>query len=132
MKFKYKKFNASFLRPVVPITISVGEKKVNYEVLIDSGADMCIFDAEIGELLGLEIEKGEPHPVSGIVANQTIFYYIHPVIVKVGHCSRKMFVGFSRNIARCGYGIVGQKDFFETFIVKFNLRHQEIELKEFI
>lgn len=91
---------------------------------------MCIFDAEIGELLGLEIEQGEPHPVSGIVANQMIFFYTHPVTITVGNCSRRMHVGFSRQIVRCGYGIVGQKDFFETFIIKFNLRHQEIELKK--
>ncbi|MDO8626061.1 MAG: hypothetical protein Q7K39_01210 [Candidatus Magasanikbacteria bacterium] len=54
------------------------------------------------------------------------------VTISVGDCSRKMLVGFSRNIARCGYGIVGQKDFFDTFVIKFNLRQQAIELKEFL
>lgn len=53
MKFKYKKFGP-FLRPVIPVKLKYQDRSIGYEVLVDSGADLCIFDAEIGEtFLGL-------------------------------------------------------------------------------
>jgi len=45
MKFRYKKYGPSILRPIIPIEIVYKDKSVPYEVLIDSGADFCIFDA---------------------------------------------------------------------------------------
>ncbi|HLB95960.1 MAG TPA: hypothetical protein VJK26_03605 [Patescibacteria group bacterium] len=48
MKFKYKNYGSGFLRPVIPIEIIYKKFPVPYEVLIDSGADFCIFDAQIG------------------------------------------------------------------------------------
>jgi len=75
MKFPYCKFvlpqysdffGSSILRPIVPVGIYVGNNKIRYEALIDSGADFCIFDGEIGEYLGLEIEKGPSLTFGGI------------------------------------------------------------------
>ncbi|HLD60676.1 MAG TPA: hypothetical protein VJA27_00900 [Patescibacteria group bacterium] len=129
MKFRYKKFSPAVLRPVVPVAIKVNNNMIMYEVLIDSGADMCIFDAEIGEVLGLNIEQGEPHPVAGVIAGQRAFYYNHSVTLIVGGVRYDTVVGFSRHISRCGYGIVGQRGFFDKFIVKFDLRKEEVELK---
>lgn len=129
MKFKYKKYGPGILRPVIPIEILYKSRSVPYEVLVDSGADFCIFDAEIGELVGIDVVSGEPQTVGGITgALET--YYVHPVTLKVGGWPYSVKVGFLRNIARLGYGVVGQKGFFDTFVVKFDLLKEEIELKE--
>ena len=67
MKFSYWKFplpqkskffGSSILRPIIPVQISFGGRSLKYDVLIDSGADFCIFDAEIGEYLGIDIRSG--------------------------------------------------------------------------
>ena len=129
MKFKYKKYGPGILRPVIPIEISYKDHSVPYEVLVDSGADLCILDAEIGELLGLDVKSGEPQKVSGITGTAET-YYAHPVTVRVGGRSLSVKVGFLPNIARLGYGVVGQKGFFDIFVVKFDLLKEEIELKE--
>lgn len=129
MKFKYKKYGPGILRPVVPIQIEYQNCSVNYEVLIDSGADFCIFDAQIGEILGIVITAGEKREVWGITGGSEL-YYIHPVTIKVGGWAYKIKAGFLPNIARLGYGVVGQKGFFDIFIVKFDLLKEEIELKE--
>ena len=64
MKFKYLKFPApketdffgkTILRPIIPIFLSTNKRTVRYQALIDSGADFCIFDAEVGEYIGLDI-----------------------------------------------------------------------------
>ena len=53
MKFKYKSYGAGILRPVIPILIEYGENYVDYEVLVDSGADACVFHADLCGILAL-------------------------------------------------------------------------------
>ena len=43
---------------------------------------------------------------------------------------KKYGAGFLSNIARLGYGVVGQKGFFDVFLVKFDLLKEEVELRE--
>ena len=55
--------------------------------------------------------------------------YLHDVDISVGTEKFKMKVAFSYNIADHGYGLLGQKGFFEHFTVKFDYAKKEIELK---
>lgn len=61
MKFRYKEIAPQYTRPIIPIEI-INEKdrsqSIKYEVLVDSGADLNIFDAEIGEAIGIDISSG--------------------------------------------------------------------------
>ena len=129
MKFKYKKYGLRILRPVIPVEVICNNIAVSYEVLVDSGADFNIFDAEIGEVLNIDIKSGEMAEVSGITGIKEN-YYIHSVIMKVGGWEYKTKVGFLPNIGRLGYGEVGQNGFFDIFVVKFDLKKEVIELKE--
>lgn len=127
MKFKYKKYGPDTLRPVIPIEIVANNLEVPYEVLVDSGADMCIFDAQIASILGIDIVKGVKTRVSGVTGYPEDMY-IHTFRIKVGGQDCKMEVGFM-NMRNSTYGVVGQKGFFELFIVKFDLKKNEIEIK---
>jgi len=129
MKFKYKKYGPSVLRPVILIEIEYKGISVPYEVLVDSGADANIFDAQIGEILKIDIESGERKEVSGITGVSQS-YYVHPVKINVGGWQYKAKVGFLPNIAHLGHGVVGQKGFFDIFVVKFDLVKEIIELHE--
>lgn len=128
MKFKYKRYG-TILRPVIPIKVKSGGRTVSYEVLVDSGADLCIFDGGIGDVLNIDVENGERHEVGGI-AGQHAPYYLHDVEIEVGGWPYPIRVGFLRNVAGgFNYGVVGQKGFFEFFLVKFDFSKAEIELK---
>ncbi len=129
MKFKYKKYASGVLRPVIPIEIVHKNIAVPYEVLVDSGADFCIFDAQIGDILGIKIEEGKKMDVAGITGAVEP-YYIHPITIKVGGWPFDILVGFLPGIGKFGYGVVGQRGFFDIFTVKFDLLKEEIELKE--
>ncbi len=97
--------------------------------MIDSGADLCIFDAEIGEILGIDIESGRPGEVSG-VAGQITEIFIHAVTIKVGKHSRLVDVGFLPGVAESyNYGVVGQYGFFDQFVVTFDYDEKEIEIE---
>lgn len=129
MRFKYKKYSPSILRPVIPIEVTYENTTVPYEVLVDSGADTCIFDAQIAEILRIDLRKGKEQKVAGITG-MAESYYIHPVVITIGSWKYKVKVGFLPNIGKFGYGVVGQKGFFDIFVVKFDLLKEEIELKQ--
>lgn len=126
MKFKYKKYSPQIIRPVIPIGISYENSFIQHEVLIDSGADRCIFDAEIGKILGIDIEKGKKDFVAGL-SGKSEPYYIHPVVITVGGYNFSIEAGFKHGYI-WPYSIVGQIGFFNNFITKFNYRKAEIEL----
>lgn len=129
MKFEYKKYGPGTLRPVIPVAIGVGDFFIPYEVLVDSGADGCIFDAQIADILGIDTRSGEPQIVFGITGAEEI-YYSHPVTLKVGGWPYRVKVGFMSNMPAMGYGVVGQYGFFDKFVVRFDLSKKEIELKD--
>lgn len=139
MKFDYFKFpltneseffGKSVLKPVIPIKISAGTSVIRYAALIDSGADFCIFDAEIGEALGLNVRSGRQEQFGGIQDRGGAMAFVHRVIINIGGWDYKIDVSFSYDIAKWGYGILGQKGFFDIFVVKFDLSKEEVELKE--
>ncbi|MFH0803521.1 MAG: hypothetical protein V1877_00145 [Candidatus Tagabacteria bacterium] len=139
MKFRYHKlllpqrseyFGSSILKPIIPVKITIGKKELNYTALIDSGADFCIFDAEIGEYLGIDIRSGRSEEFGGIQERGGAKAFLHNVVLNIGGWEYKTIVGFSYDIARHGFGILGQKGFFDIFVVKFDLFKEEIELKE--
>lgn len=139
MKFKYFKFplpesseffGSAIVRPVIPVDITVGNATVGYAALIDSGADFCIFDGGLGEILGLDVRSGEVIQFGGVQVNTPSLSYLHEIIITVGGSKHKIMAGFSYDIAPHGYGLLGQKGFFDLFIVRFDLLKEEIELKE--
>lgn len=138
MKFRYHKlllkecspfFGSTILKPIIPVKIIVKDKELNYEALMDSGADFCIFDAAIGEYLGIDILSGHQEIFGGIQEKGGAVAFLHEVKLNIGGWDYQTIVGFSYDIAKHGFGILGQKGFFDKFVVKFDLVKEEIELK---
>jgi hypothetical protein len=129
MKFSYEQYG-DILRPVIPVVISNGKKSVECLALVDSGADACLFDSETGKSVGIDVDNSEVHRVVG-VGGKISHYYSHPVILKVGRLSFKTDAGFMPGVMGgfMPYGFVGQKGFFDAFIVKFDKRKNQVELK---
>ena len=129
MKFRYKKYSKGLLRPVIPIQVEYQGRKVSYEVLLDSGSDSNIFHAALTPMLGINLKLGEKQLVGGIIFGQMEPYWIHTVnIVVGGYRHENIKVGF-KNLSTEGYGVVGQNGFFDLYIIKFDLKKGEIELK---
>lgn len=49
--------------------------------------------------------------------------------IEIGGWDYETKVGFSYDIAKSGMPVLGQKGFFNKFVVKFDLTKEEIELK---
>lgn len=138
LRYDYRKFPAepsqafprrfSAIRPVIPIQLTRGEKRVRYLAIIDSGADLCIFHAEIGELLGITVESGKLLQFSGI-SNAQLTAYFHDIKLEVGGYKLDCYVGFSRDLGNLPYGLLGQLGFFNLFDILFDYSKERIELK---
>ena len=130
MKFNYKYYGSGVLRPVIEIKVKSNSNSLKYHVLVDSGADMSLFHAEVAEALGIDINKGRKGLVTGI-GGKSSEYFLHKINIEVGGWEQQINVGFLPTIGgrSAPYGIVGQKGFFENFVVKFDLNKEEIELK---
>lgn len=115
MKFRYRKLGRGVERPIIPIVLRNPKARLEfkYEGIVDSGADLCMFEAEIGELLGLEIETGERQPIAGIVEGAKREYFLHDIEIDIGGWPRSIRAGFMRDISKVGHGFLGQKGFFD-------------------
>jgi len=129
VKFRYKSYGPGLLRPVIPIEIIFNNKSVYYEVLVDSGADSNIFSSEIADILEIDLIKGDKATVAGITGQSKPFYF-HYLDIKIGgSLFKNVRIGFLKDIGGYAYGVVGQRGFFDIFIVKFDLLKKEIEIK---
>ena len=137
LKFDYRKFPAdrseafprrqSATRPVIPVTLINGDRKVTNLAIIDSGADLCIFHAEIGEQIGIDIESGKVQTFSGITREQLTAYF-HNIKIGIGGHEYDCYAGFSRDLANMPYGLLGQVGFFDLFNIVFDYNKERIEL----
>jgi hypothetical protein len=129
MKFKYKKYPPRYLRPVIPIFLVHNNLEVPYQVLIDSGSDICIFDAGLLEIFGVGLESGERREFMGATGVPAVFYFYN-IGIKVGGWKYNIKAGFMPRATALDYGLVGQQGFFDIFKINFDLIKEEIELKE--
>lgn len=98
--------------------------------LIDTGADHCIIPAEFAEILGHNLELGEPTQASGI-SGEPVTLYKHTMQIKVhGH----EFVTKEIKIAFCGdeqlkKPILGVRTFLSNFVLTVNYPNKTYSLR---
>jgi hypothetical protein len=128
MKFPYARYQDYFM-PVIPLTLSRGDRCVVTEALVDSGAASSIFDAQFAEVLGIaNVRAGRPVQFEG-VSGHRIVGYRHTVTLEVGGTRFPgVPVAFCAEMPDNAVNILGQQGFFDLFPVKFTYRLKEIEL----
>lgn len=129
MKFPYKKYSDEIYRPIIPVVISYKNVSVGYEVIVDSGADGCMFDASLAEVLRIDLEQCEVLSLSGITGMKEP-YFVEEVELQIGSAKFSCKVGFLRGMAELGYGVVGQRGFFERFVIKFDYASKLLHINE--
>jgi hypothetical protein len=83
VQFDYTRYDSSRLRPLVDVVVSHGERDASYVLLVDSGADINVFSAELARELGIKLEDGEMLEVRGATGDEATFWR-HPVAIVVG------------------------------------------------
>ena len=124
---KTKEIIGKVERPKIPIYISVGRKRSHlFHALINSGADKNLLPAEIGELVGININSGKRDYVYGI-GNSKITIYEHIVSLHIARLSFKVPIDFSYEHK---LPLLGRQGFFDLFKkVSFNEHKRQVEIK---
>lgn len=134
MKFPYVKqpnlarpLEPWFARPIIPVCISYKNKSLNISALIDSGADFCLFNVEIGRQIGIQIEKGKPFKFFGIEGS-FINAYIHQIELQIIGIEHSITIPVAFTDSRGVFAVLGQEGFFDNFRIKFERDHNTIEI----
>ena len=123
MKYEYIYFEGKFL-PIVPLKIKSKEEWIEFKVFIDTGASYCLLHADIAEILGINLEKGQQDEMVVGDGNK-ILVYIHTLTVSIAEKEFQARVGFTKGIG-VNLDILGRKDIFDKFVVCFNEKEKTI------
>lgn len=104
------------------------------DALVDSGADFCVFPANTGKAIGLNIYEGENVITNGIGGKETL--YFHKVKVEVFIKGEPWVfecrAGFSTKLNTKGIGFLGRDGFFDLFKeVSFNQSTKMFRLNQY-
>lgn len=134
MKFKYRKTSTTspfskrkiLARPIIPISLRNGINSLRYEALIDSGADFSIFPVEIAKKLFINLRRTKKIYFSS-ATGEMVEGIISKIRMQLGEETFETYVVFADLVDQTG--ILGQYGFFNKFVVKFDLKQEELELK---
>jgi len=129
MKFKYKNFGKNIWKPVIPVVLRNGNQEIEYNVLLDSGADMCLGHAEVGKAIGIAVTSGAKYEFGGITGPGIA--YKHYLEIEIGgYKIPDIEFSFSADLPlNYSFGVLGHKGFFEHFRVIFETSKKLVELK---
>ncbi len=125
MIYYYLAFTHTIRRPIIEIILKTDSNFAIYPVLIDSGADYCIFHIDLAKALGVRLSK-KFVIVKGIGKDKTRGFW-GEIEIKLSSFSYQTKALFA-DISDFGHGILGQQGFFDHFDVKLSYQKQEIEI----
>ncbi len=126
MIFPYQRITTKIARPLIYIIVRSATRFAIYPVLIDSGADYCIFSIELAKDLGIKLQ-GRKTSFMGVGKDKIIGSW-GGINLKIGNITYDTKVIFAE-ISKFGHGILGQKGFFNHFDVKLSYHKQVIEIE---
>ncbi|MGH9714098.1 MAG: hypothetical protein ACRD5M_12445 [Candidatus Acidiferrales bacterium] len=110
----------SVYEPRLMVRVGTGHATTpRFLAVIDSGSPFCMFQAEVCELIGLELTSGVESRVGGIIRGPDDPIYFHKVKIYIEmDWVIEVMAGFVKKLQVPG--ILGRNGFFDNFHVKFD------------
>ena len=124
--FPYKTDAKGNTFPVISLTFHFKNKKKDFFALIDSGASVSIFLAEVADALGIEIEKGEQLYLGGVGGH--IKGYLHRLKIEAVGKTFLCPVVFSHEYT-VSFNLLGREAFFGQFKIIFEEKKNLLTLE---
>ncbi len=124
--FPYKTDAKGNAFPVIPLALQFRNKKKDFFALIDSGATVSIFRAEVADALGIEIEKGEQLYLGGVGGH--IKGYLHKMAIEAAGKRFICPIVFSREYL-VSFNLIGREVFFKKFRIVFEEKINRLKLE---
>jgi hypothetical protein len=94
----------------LPVTLNLGQLKVDCEAKLDTGASLCIFAREYGEQLGLQIAEGIRQVVGTVTGSFVV--YLHEINLSVAGMEFDALAGFAED-SGLRRSVLGRRGFLE-------------------
>ena len=114
--------------PLLTVVIRHQGKRHKLLALVDSGADACLFPRDVADILGINIRTGRCASLTGIGGHRVPFYF-HDVEILFNQYQIRTQVGFAKE-GIGATGLLGQKGFFDQFIVSFDNANNYFEVRK--
>jgi len=125
---RYKASDGHLVRlPLVSIRLATNRKHETIWALIDSGADCCVFSAEIADLLDIDLTTGRELPLSGFVGGDSPAWLHQINLTLAGYPGININAAFT-NSDKPELSILGQAGFFDNFQIRFQRYKDLIEI----
>ncbi len=128
MNYRYTSLEPASKRrvPLVKVTLTHQTKKVTVLAMLDSGADICVFNLGYAVALGLDLNQCEQVTVSGVegVAQDCYKTVIDLELEGLPKITVPVLFIDSSGVD----GLLGQEGFFDQHIVTFNRKGNRFEI----
>jgi hypothetical protein len=104
---------------VAGIKVPGASKGLRIMVLLDSGADHCVFSATFAAALGIDLLTLKKQMTGGVGSSANPTYYADLDIILGPGIEFKSYVGFTSAMDAQGIGLLGQHGFFDYYNVHF-------------
>lgn len=125
MVFPYQKSDNRYF-PVIKLALIHKNSKLTIEALVDSGANISIFGADVAESLGINVESGKEVYLSGVGGR--ILGYEHTVKFEIDQLVFAAKVIFSGEFL-VSFNLIGREDIFDKFTICFDEKRKQLELQ---
>jgi len=100
-------------------------KNIRTRALIDTGADVCVLPSAYAEILGHNLEKGEPSDIMGV--SGPVSLYKHTMQIEIeGFKTEEILISFNPYFHK---PLIGVKTFLAHFILTVNYPAQHFSLQ---
>jgi len=128
--FKYQTIGSSKLpRPFIPLTLRYHNQSLKIKALVDSGADFCMFDGELLNLLAPDLDLNTLEKISlGGIGGTATGYATH-IEIGVDDTFFSVPAVFSFEFSPDEFGgLAGQLGFFDAFTIQFDRANKAFHL----
>lgn len=126
-EFPYTESRGRFY-PTISIHIKNKDAEEDVDALIDSGAVISTFRADVAERLSIKLEDGERRTSIGICGKVEVF--IHEVELKVLGNWFPCKIAFSKDLT-AHFNLIGRQGFFDRHFIAFDEKHRKTIITEF-
>ncbi|MBI5798879.1 MAG: retropepsin-like domain-containing protein [Candidatus Yonathbacteria bacterium] len=133
MKYRYSTLapvdvNAKWTkRPMLQIEVFGAQESRSFEALIDSGADISLFNAEIAEVLGIALSSAHERRFTGI-SGTIPGYLVENVKIRIDGINDSLFIPVCFVQSPTVGLLLGGEGFFDQCRIKFEKHHDIFEV----
>lgn len=125
IEFDYRYEKASYY-PLIEFVLEKDTKLIRTDAIVDSGAAISIFKADIGRALGIDIKKGEKRIFQG--ASAKLIGYVHEIGLIIDEHKIKCKVAFSDDL-QTSFNLLGRETVFDKFLIIINEKQKKIRFE---